>query len=250
MSRLAVMHKACGVLMILSLTITGCLGSRDWIYPPPPGKTYLNIPAPEKVDGSLVVVPLDDKRDTEVREQYWATVIPFVPYGGTAYDRPEAISNPEPVDEVSFAPSRDFARAIADEIRSTEIFSSVTFVDRDEPVPPSDFVLQGRLYSTRWERNVSTYLFGPVGTIFWAAGLPLGTTETEMELDVQLTQAGKPNDVLWSFAMEFEAQERDGLYYGLEDSIRNYPKALQDGLRLAISDLVEKVPARLKRRDG
>lgn len=249
MSRLSVMHKACGVLMITSLTITGCLGSRDWMYPPPPDNAYLGIAADQKVPGSLVVLPLEDKRGSEVREEYWTAAIPFVPHAVATYDRPETISNPEPIDEVSFAPSRDFARALADEIRKAEIFSSVTFVDHEQSAPPSDFVLQGRLYSTQWERRISTYLFGPFGTLFWMAGLPLGTIETEMEMDVRLTQTGKPGNVLWSFAMEFEEQAVDGLYYGLEDSVMNYPKALQDGVRLAINDLVAKVPTRLKREE-
>ena len=246
MRRLSVVHKACGVLLIVSLTITGCLGSRDWQYPPPPDKAYLEVTAAQKVDGSLVVVPLDDKRDTEVREQYWAAAIPFIPYASSAYDRPETVSSPSPVDEVSFSPSRDFARALAEEIRKTNIFTSVTFVDKDQPLPPSDFVLGGRLYSTRWERNISTYLLGPAGTVLWLAGLPLGTTETDVELFAQITRAGEPDNVLWGFAMEFEAKETDSLYHGLEDSVTNYPRGLQEGLRLAIEDLVEKAPTRLK----
>ncbi len=246
MRRLSVVHKACGVLLIVSLTITGCLGSRDWAYPPPPEKTYLGVTADQKVDGSLVVVPLTDKRGTEMREQYWAAVIPFTSHATAVYDRPETIPNPNPADEVSFDPSRDFARALADEIRKTNIFSSVTFVDQDQPLPASDFVLQGRLYSTRWERNISTYLLGPAGTVLWLAGLPLGTTETDVEMFAQITRAGEPDNVLWGFAMEFEAQETDSLYSGLEDSVTNYPRGLQEGLRLAIEDLVEKAPTRLK----
>ena len=246
MRRLSVVHKACGVLLIVSLTITGCLGSRDWAYPPPPEKTYLGVTADQKVDGSLVVVPLTDKRGNEVREQYWAAAIPFIPHATAVYDRPETVANPSPVDEVSFVPSRDFARALAEEIRKTNIFSSVTFVDQGQPQPASDFVLQGRLYSTRWERNISTYLLGPAGTVLWLAGLPLGTTETDVEMFAQITRAGEPDNVLWGFAMEFEAQETDSLYSGLEDSVTNYPRGLQEGLRLAIEDLVEKAPTRLK----
>ncbi len=246
MRRLSVVHKACGVLLIVSLTITGCLGSRDWDYPPPPENTYLEVTADQKVDGSLVVVPLDDKRGTEVREQYWASVIPFVPYASSTYDRPETLASPAPVDKVSFSPSRDFARALAEEIRKTNIFTSVTFVDKDQPLPPSDFVLRGRLYSTRWERNISTYGLGPAGTVLWLAGLPLGTTETDVEMFAQIARAGEPDNVLWGFAMEFEAKETDSLYRGLEDSVTNYPRGLQEGLRLAIEDLVEKAPTRLK----
>ena len=247
MSRLSVVHKAFGFLMIVSLTITGCLGSRDWQYPPPPDNTYLDTTADQPVGGSLVVVPLEDKRGTEVREQYWAAAIPFMPHASATYDRPETIEGPAPVDEVTFSPTRDFARALADEIRKTNVFASVTFVDQDQPVPPSDFVLQGRLYSTRWERHISTYGLGPAGTLLWVAGLPMGTTETEVEMFVSLIPAGEPDNVLWGFAMEFEARERDGLYQGLEDSVMNYPKSLQEALRPAMKDLVEKAPERLKR---
>lgn len=247
MGRLSVVHKAFGFLMIVSLTITGCLGSRGWQYPPPPDNTYLDATADQPVAGSLVVVPLEDKRGTEVREQYWAAVIPFVPHASTAYDRPETIEGSVPADQVTFSPTRDFARALADEIRKTNIFSSVTFVDQDQPVPPSDFVLQGRLYSTRWERQISTYGLGPAGTLLWMVGLPMGTTEVEVEMFVSLIPAGEPDKVLWGFAMEFEARERDGLYQGLEDSVMNYPKGLQEALRSATKDLVEKAPERLKR---
>ena len=245
MRRLSVVHKAFGVLLVVSLTITGCLGSRDWNYPPPPENAYLDVSADQKVDGSLVVVPLDDKRGTEVREEYWAAVIPFTTHATAVYDRPETVSEPA-ADEVTFSPSRDFARALAEEIRKTNIFTSVTFVDKDQPLPPSDFVLQGRLYSTRWERNISTYLLGPAGTVLWFAGLPMGTTETEVEVFAQITRAGEPDNALWGFAMEFEAKETESIYRGLEDSVTNYPRGLQEGLRLAIEDLVEKAPTRLK----
>ena len=103
MSRLSVVHKAFGFLMIVSLTITGCLGSRDWQYPPPPDNKYLDTTAAQPVAGSLVVVPLEDKRGTEVREQYWAAAIPFVLQASAAYDRPETIEGSAPVDEVTFS---------------------------------------------------------------------------------------------------------------------------------------------------
>lgn len=246
MSRLSVVHKAFGILVIASLTITGCVGSRDWQYPPPPDGALLDAKVDQPLAGSLVVLPLEDKRGTEVREQYWASVIPLLPYASSSYDRPETIESPAAVDKLTFSPTSDFARALADEIRKTNLFSSVTFVEPDQPVPPSDFVLNGRLYSTRWERHISTYGLGPAGTLLWMAGLPMGTTETEVEMFVTLIPAGEPDNALWGFAMEFEAQETESLYRGLEDSVMNYPKGLQDALRLATKDLVEKAPERLK----
>ena len=234
----------CVLIIIGVLSVSGCLGSREWSYPPPPEKKYLNVPAKDPIPARLAVLPLEDLRGTEVKEEYWRVAIPLVPHGVTSYDRPETVVDPEEVDEVIFDPPRDFAKALADEIRTANIFSTVLFSEEQTP-PPSDYVLRGRLYSTRWERRLTTYLLGPLGTVFWMAGLPMGETTTEVKMDLRLTPAGDPSEVLWSFAMEFRGAEIDGPYYGLEDSVQSYPVALQDALRPAIRDLAEKSKARL-----
>lgn len=246
MIRLPSFYKVLCVLIIGSLTLSGCLGEREWTYPPPPNKTYLNVPAQKpSVPARLAVLPLEDLRGTDVQEEYWKVAIPLVPHGVTSYDRPETAIDPEQVDELFFDPPKDFARALADEIREANIFSSVAFTDGQTP-PPSDYVLRGRLHSTKWERRLTTYLLGPLGTVLWMAGLPMGETTTQVEMDLRLTPAGDPTQVLWSFAMKFEGAELDGTYYGLEDSVRSYPVALQDALRPAISDLADKATTRIK----
>jgi len=233
-------------MVIGALSVSGCLGARDWTYPPPPEKSYLSIPTQgTSIPASLTVLPLQDLRGNEMKEEYWRVAIPLVPHGVTSYDRPEDAIDPEQVDEVFFDPPKDFARALADEIREANIFETVTFTENQTP-PPSDYVLKGRLHSTRWERRLTTYLLGPLGTFFWIIGLPMGETTTEVEMDLRLTPAGNPSEVLWSFAMEFKGAELDGPYYGLEDSVQSYPVALQDALRPAIRDLADKSKTRIK----
>jgi hypothetical protein len=247
MIRLPSFFKVWCVLIIGALSVSGCLGAREWTYPPPPGKTYLSVPAKEPIPSRLAVLPLEDLRGIEVSEEYWRVAIPFVPHGVTSYDRPETAVDPEQVDEVFFDPPKDFARALADEIREANIYSTVTFSEDGSP-PPSDYVLRGRLYSTKWERRLTTYLLGPLGTILWMAGLPMGETTTELKMDLRLTPAGEPSQVLWSFAMEFRGSEVDGTYYGLENSVQSYPVALQDALRPAIRDLAAKAKTRMGRQ--
>ena len=246
MNRLFSVRTVFGVLLMASLIMGGCLGSREWTYPPPPDKTYLEVSTSQKIQANLVVVPLEDKRGNGVKEEYWKAAVPLVPHGVTAYDRPETIPNPERVDDVDFDPPRDFMRALVEEVKRSDLFSSVTYAESPDSAS-GDVVLRGQLHSTRWERRITTYLFGPFGTMFWMLGLPMGNTTTEVSLDMQLTPSGEPANVLWSFAMEFEGREVDGLYYGLEDSVRSYPVALQDALRDVIRDLADKAPARVKR---
>jgi len=227
-----------GILILTIGVLTGCLGTRGWEYPPGPHNTYLGLTAPQSIPAKLVVLPLEDHRGSEVQEEYWKVAIPLIPSSTTFYDRPETAVDPEQVDVVLFDPPQDFSRALADEIREAGIFSSVAFSDKSH-APPSDLIMRGRLKSTRWERNISTYLLGPVGTVFWILGLPMGNTTTTLELDLQITPAGNPSNVLWSFKMEFEGEETDGPYYGLEEAIQSYPAALQNTLRPAVTNLVE-----------
>ncbi len=225
--------------ILAALSTAGCLGSREWTYPPPPGKAYLDVEVAQSHAAGLVVFPLEDQRDMMVREDAWKVAIPLVGYAVTAYDRPEEVPHPERINEVIFDPPRDFARAMADEIRHANIFSSVTFQAGDQPVPPDDFVLRGRLRSTRWSRALSAYLLGPIGTVAWMAGLPMGTVTTSVVLDLQLTSAGDPSRALWDFAMEFEGKVWNGVYYGQETSVMQYPRAIQEALRSALSDLAD-----------
>lgn len=239
MSHRLSMHALLCVLILVSLSLSGCLGSREWTYPPPPDMAYLDTVASQPRTGRLVVFPLEDHRGMVVREKYWHAVIPLVWSAVTTYDRPETVPDPSHVDELKFDPPRDFARAVADEIRHANIFSSVTFYDEEEDVSPGDFVLRGRLHSTRWERTISTYMLGPLGTIAWMAGMPMGVLTTSVMMDMKLTVAGDPDFVLWDFVMEFEGQVWDGVYYGLEESVMHYPHAVQESLRPAMIDLVD-----------
>lgn len=246
MIRIVNSHKALWLLLVLlCVGLTSCLGSRDWSYPPQPSGTYLGVTAQQSVPARLVVLPLKDLRGREVQSEYWRAAIPFIPYGTTAYERPEIAVEPEPVDVLTFNPTQDFARALADEVRESAVFSSVTFAEGGN-IPSADFVLRGNLHSTRWERNITTYLLGPFGTVFWVLGLPIGNTTTTVGMDLELTPARDPSKILWRFTMEVEWWQWDGPYYGLESAVQSYPLALQDALRPAVTDLVEKAETRAK----
>ena len=225
------------VLLLCLSTLTGCLGNRNWQYPPASTGSFLKEKAATPIPVKAIVLPLEDMRGHEVKEEYWKATIPLVPYGDTRYQRPETVEKPEEVDVVKFDPPNDLAQSIAAELSQAQIFSSVTFV-KDEGQQPADVAFRGRLRSTDWNRRLYTYLLGPVGVVFWMLGLPMSETTTALELDLRLTPFNDPSKVLWNMTMEFEGKQYDGPYYGLENAVESYPEALQEALKPAIADLV------------
>ena len=95
----------------------GCLGTRDWQYPPSSTGTYLEAKASNPIQAKVVVLPFEDLRGTKVKEEYWKAAIPLVLHAETEYDRPEEAVKPEQVDVVRFNPPKDFAEATAMELR-------------------------------------------------------------------------------------------------------------------------------------
>lgn len=237
-------------LIVVMVFLSGCLGNRNWQYPPSATENALEVKADLVLPVKAIVLPLEDLRGKKVKEEYWKAAIPLVPYGDTIYERPETVENPEEVDVVRFDPPQDFSKAIAAELSQAGIYSSVTYV-QDEQQEQADVVFRGRLRSTEWKRRLYTYLVGPLGTVFWMLGLPMSETTTSLTLDLRLTPVNDPSKVLWGMTMDYEGSQKDGLYYGLEAAAASYSLALQEALKPAIADLVglaKQDPSRLMPR--
>ncbi len=240
------MFMGCVGLLVLS----GCLGNRDWQYPPSSTGKFLSHKAEKPVMAKAVVLPLEDLRGKETKEEYWKAAIPLVPFGDAEYQRPESVEDAEEVDVVHFNPPHDFSKAIAAEFANAGIFSSVKFVE-SEQMETADVVFRGRLRSTDWKRRLYTYLLGPGGVVLWMLGLPMSEASTGLEMDLRLTSSDDPERVLWSMTMDYDSERYDGPYYGLEAAVESYPQAIQEALQPAILDLVnlaDKDPKRLMPR--
>lgn len=230
-------HLPVWVLAVFFFLLSGCLGNRNWQYPPTSTGAYIEHQQASPVSGKAIVLPLEDLRGNAVKEEYWMAAIPLVPYGDTRYERPEIAEKPEKVDVVRFDPPNDFARAIAEELSQAGVYSSVEFAT-DEKQRQADVAFRGRLHSTNWKRRLYTYLLGPVGPVFWILGLPMSETTTDLQFDLRLTPIDNPGRVLWNMTMDFEGKQFDGPYYGLEAAVESYPQAIQEALKPAIADLV------------
>ncbi len=219
------------------LALTGCLGNRNWQYPPASTGSYIDAKATTPIPVKAIVLPLKDLRGNEVKEEYWRVAIPLIPYGDTHYDRPERAINPEKVDVVRFDPPNDFAKSIAAELSQAGVFSSVHFV-QDKQQEEADVVLSGSIKATDWKRRLTAWGFGPLGVVFWLFGAPMSWTATTLEMDLYITPVNDPTKVLWRQKMTAEGEWTDGIYYNLESPVELFPEALQEALREAIADLV------------
>ena len=219
------------------LVLTGCLGNRNWHYPPASTGSYIDAKATSPVPVKAIVPPLKDLRGNKVKEEYWRVAIPLIPYGDTHYDRPERAENPEKVDVVRFDPPNDFAKSIAAELSQAGVFSSVRFVPEGQK-EDADVVVRGSIKATDWKRRLTTWGLGPVGPVLWVLGAPMSWTSTTLEMDLRITPVNDPKRVLWRQKMTAEGEWTDGVYYNLESPVTLFPEALQEALREAIADLV------------
>jgi hypothetical protein len=195
--------------------------------------------ATKSVPRTVAVKPFRDLRGEKSQEESWRVAIPFYPYAMDSYDRPETAKAVEDVPLIKMNPSRDFARAVADELQNAGVFSSVSFVDGNGSGGGADLVLNGTIRSAGWRRTRTTYMLGPVGTIFWILGAPMGENVNTVEMDVQLAPAGDPTWPVWQYSMQFKDEHLVGVYYGREKSVENYSTAIQETLKPVLADLVK-----------
>ena len=225
------------LILLFSVAVSGCAIPRTWHYPPTPPGTLLNLKAAKAVPVKVAVQPLRDLRGENANESSWMVAIPLVPYGVDSFDRPENYETLEGAPLIRMTPSRDFARAIADELRNAGVFSSVTYEDGNAPA--ADLVLTGSVKTTGWRRAYTTYMLGPVGPLLWMLGAPIATTTNRVVIDLQLAPAGSAQ-TLWKFSIEFEDRHVIGAYYGSSESVENYSEAVQEATKLALEDLVKR----------
>ena len=222
---------------VMALGLAACTVTRNWQYPPDPPGMLLNVKGSKALPVNVAVLPLRDQRGANIKKGSWLLPLPFVPYAVNSFDRPETVQDPEGVPLIHMNPSRDFAKAIAEELKHAGIFSSVVFAESLTTKP--DLVLSGTIRSTNWRRSFTTYGLGPIGPLVWILGAPMGKATNTVAMDLQLTPANDPSRMVWQFTMQFDDSHLFGIYYGMEQSVENYADAVQETLRPALNNLVK-----------
>src|SRR2546428_7302378 len=109
---------------VMALGLAACTVTRNWQYPPDPPGTLLNVKGSKTLPENVAVLPLRDLRGVNVERGSWRMALPLVPYAVNSFDRPETGQDPEGRPLIHMNPSRDFAMAIANEMRNAGILST------------------------------------------------------------------------------------------------------------------------------
>jgi hypothetical protein len=173
----------------LCLLATGCMANQTvWQYAPD------GIPVAIKAltQKRLVVLPFKDSRPDSNTNAEMLIYFPLVPYGWVDLSFPEAghsdsfPHNPifvDPIQPQQFKPKEDFARAAAEELRTSGLFKGVVFAPR---TTEEDLVLQGEVTSTRYYRTIWSYGLSIFAGFPWLIGVPAGTVTNELAIEFHL----------------------------------------------------------------
>ncbi len=143
----------------------------------------------------------------------------------------------------NFRPASDLANAAASEMRNTELFHDVYVTDRTVE-PAAHLMLRGVIHDTTWRGSRYAYLVGPYQGLLYATGLPIGSVDDTLTLELQLVE--QANDrVLWSYTVNGQSQITETYYKHFSDDF-GYPQIFRDGMKDATASLrqyVESQPA-------
>jgi hypothetical protein len=217
------------ITVALGLLLAGCSTRAGWQYQPSATKVA-STPLPVTV----AVEHFRDQRGTENSRYFWVCVIPLVPYCTADYKRPENANGFLTEAAYNFRPSDDLAQATAAELSQAGMFREVYVTDRTSD-PNAQLAIRGNITSTDWDGSAYSYLIGPYAGLFYILGLPMGSVQDTLSLNLELVDNSN-GQVLWTHAISQNYEKTEGLYYNYAEDF-GYPQMFHDGIAPAIASL-------------
>ena len=211
---------------LLASALTGCSDFKEWSY-----EADARVDRVPLLAKRVVVLPLDDLRPRGNSEigVFLACFVPLMPYGTATYNMPELGPRWKQKDVKPFYPANDVARAIAEELDNSGIFSQVVFsrYAKDE-----ELVLNGDLIVLKDDRWITLYgLTYFLGDFLWIMGAPMGGTTNELTLKLTLVER-ETGKVLWSQTFSERDRKTEWLY-SMKAALR-HPGLLKTEMHQAI----------------
>jgi len=167
---------------LAALALGGCvrtLRPARWNYIP---QTPPAVAAP-LLNRTIAVVAFADERASFNQDLLALQFIPIWPFGWQNYYLPELADFHLNSGRWYFEPTRDLAQAMAAELRNARLFAQVVYTD--QPVD-ADFLLEGRLLSTRYTGYQISYGLSVLAPAVWALGAPSGQVSNEIEIEMRV----------------------------------------------------------------
>jgi hypothetical protein len=220
-------------LIACTITMAGCVSNAGWHYTPNEPVT-----SPTHVPLTLGVQRFKDDRAILNSTYFWVCMIPLVPYCTADYHRPDTANGFLSAGAYNFRPSADLADATAKELSQSQIFHDVFVTDRAHD-PGAQLVLEGTVHDTDWNGTLYAYLIGPYKALAFLLGLPFGTANNTLNLDLRLLQQSN-GAVLWNYKISESYTRTEGYYYNYGEDF-GYAEMFRSGIKGAISSLEQYV---------
>jgi hypothetical protein len=217
------------IVVALGLLLAGCSTKAGWEYQPSATRV-----AATALPVTVAVEHFQDQRGTENSRYFWLCAIPLVPYCNADYKRPENANGFLTEAAYNFRPSDDLAQATTAELRQSGLFRDVYVTDRISD-PNAQLVIRGNITSTDWDGSAYSYLIGPYAGLFYILGLPIGTAQNTLSLNLQLVDNSN-GTVLWTHAISQSYEKTEGFYYNYAEDF-GYPQMFHEGIAPAIASL-------------
>ena len=215
--------------VLLASVLTGCSDFKGWSY-----EADARVDRVPLLAKRVVVPPLDDLRPRENSELgvFLACFVPLMPYGTVHYNMPELGARWKQKDVKPFYPANDVARAIAEELDNSGIFTQVVF---SRNAKDEELFLNGDLLVLKDDRWITlyglTYFFGD---FLWLLGAPMGGTTNELTIKLTLVERAT-GEVLWSQTFS-ESDRKTEWLYAMKTALR-HPHLLKTEMHQAIKSL-------------
>lgn len=226
------------VIVLLCLLMAGCGTYAKFTYPSDYNKLIQLYEKP-KYPVNVGVLPLDDKRaNINSFGGYFLYLIPLIPFGQAQYTRPDSARMFNTIAQFEFNPPEDLAKAIATSLRRSNLFENVYFTYGGDLSP--DLLIKGSILSTDWEGKIYSYGLSVYGPVLWFFGLPAGSSNNELKLELSLNKADT-KDLIWDYSFNKSRRVVQGLYYYWGHDVKAYTDLMEEGMNEAIKSLDERL---------